>query len=140
MSSEEDQHMVKGFKEFIMRGNLVELAVAFIVGGAFATVVTTFTGVLLGFIGKIGGRPDFGTVTLLDVNIGQFINAALTFLIIAAVVYFFVVTPYNTVQQRMSKGKEAAPPSPDIALLTEIRDLLAGSPGTTNVHGGGGLD
>ena len=132
--------MIKGFKEFVMRGNLVELATAFIVGGAFATVVTTFTGVLLGFVGKIGGRPDFGTVTLLEVNVGRFINALLTFLIIAAVVYFLIVTPYNKVQQRMSRGQEAAAPSPDIALLTEIRDLLAGHQGTANVRGGGGLD
>jgi len=131
--------VIKGFKEFIMRGNLIELAVAFIIGGAFATVVSTFTGIMLGFIGKIGGQPDFSSVSLLDVNIGRFINAVITFLIIAFVVYFFVVTPYNKLQERMSKGKEAAPPSPDIALLTEIRDLLAGRPGTSNVQGGGGL-
>jgi large conductance mechanosensitive channel len=117
--------MIKGFKDFVMRGNLIELAVAFVMGGAFATVVTSFTTVLLGFVGKVGGRPDFGTVTLFDVNIGLFINAVLAFLILAAVVYFFVVTPYNKVQERMSRGEEAAPPAPDIALLTEIRDLLA---------------
>ena len=117
--------MIKGFRDFVMRGNLVELAVAFVIGGAFATVVTTFTGVLLGFVGKIAGQPDFGTVTLLDVNIGRFLNALFAFLILAAVVYFLVVTPYNKVQERMSRGREAAPPSPDIALLTEIRDLLA---------------
>ena len=117
--------MLKGFKDFIMRGNLVELAVAFIIGGAFALVVTTFTGVLMGFIGKIGGQPDFSAVTLLDVKIGAFLNALVAFLIVAAVVYFFVVTPYNTLQERMARGEEAAPPSPDIALLTEIRDLLA---------------
>jgi len=131
--------VIKGFKEFIMRGNLIELAVAFIIGGAFATVVSTFTGIMLGFIGKIGGQPDFSSVTLLDVNIGRFINAVITFLIISFVVYFFVVTPYNKLQQRMSKGEEEAPPSPEIALLTEIRDLLAGRPGSSNVQGGGGL-
>ena len=131
--------MLKGFKDFILRGNLVELAVAFVIGGAFALVVTTFTGVLLGFIGKIGGQPDFSQVTLLDVKVGAFLNALLAFLIVAAVVYFFVVTPYNKLQERMARGKEPAPPSADIALLTEIRDLLAGRPGTTNVQGGGGL-
>ena len=130
---------MKGFKDFIMRGNLVEIAVAFIIGAAFATVVSTFTAVLMGFIGKVGGKPDFGSVTLLDVNIGQFINAVIAFLIVAAVVYFFVVTPYNRLQERMAKGEESAPPAPDIALLTEIRDLLANRPGTTNVQGGGGL-
>ncbi len=131
--------MLKGFKDFILRGNLVELAVAFIIGGAFALVVTTFTGVLLGFIGKIGGQPDFSKVTLLDVKVGAFLNALVAFLIVAAVVYFFVVTPYNKLQQRMARGEEPAPPSADIALLTEIRDLLAGRPGTSNVQGGGGL-
>jgi large conductance mechanosensitive channel len=131
--------MLKGFKDFIMRGNLVELAVAFIIGAAFATVVSTFTAVLMGFIGKAGGKPDFGSVTLLDVNIGQFINAVISFLIVAAVIYFFVVTPYNRLQERMATGEEPAPPAPEIALLTEIRDLLAGRPGTTNVEGGGGL-
>jgi large conductance mechanosensitive channel len=130
---------MRGFKDFIMRGNLVELAVAFIIGAAFATVVGSFTAVLMGFVGKAGGNPDFGSVTLLDVNVGQFINAVISFLIVAAVIYFFVVTPYNRLQERMAKGEEPAPPAPDIALLTEIRDLLANQPGTTNVQGGGGL-
>ena len=131
--------MLKGFKDFIMRGNLIELAVAFIIGGAFATVVSSFTAVLMGFIGKAGGQPDFGAVEIAGVNVGTFINAVIAFLIVAAVVYFFVVTPYNKLQERMAKGEEAAPPSPDIALLTEIRDLLAGRPGSTMVEGGGGL-
>jgi large conductance mechanosensitive channel len=131
--------MLKGFKDFIMRGNLVELAVAFVIGAAFATVVSAFTAVLMGFIGKIGGQPDFGSVTIADVNVGNFINAVISFLIVAAVIYFFVVTPYNSLQARMARGEEAAPPAPDIALLTEIRDLLANRPGTSNVQGGGGL-
>jgi large conductance mechanosensitive channel len=131
--------MLKGFKDFIMRGNLVELAVAFVIGAAFATVVSSFTAVLMGFIGKIGGQPDFSSATIADVNVGNFINAVISFLIVAAVIYFFVVTPYNKLQARMARGDEPAPPAPDIALLTEIRDLLAGRPGTTNVEGGGGL-
>ena len=131
--------MLKGFKDFIMRGNLVELAVAFIIGAAFAVVISTFTAVLMGFIGKIGGKPDFGSVTLADVNVGQFINAVISFLIVAAVIYFFVITPYNKLQERMAKGEEPTPPAPEIALLSEIRDLLAARPGTTNVEGGGGL-
>jgi large conductance mechanosensitive channel len=131
--------MLKGFKEFIMRGNLVELAVAFVIGAAFAVVVSSFTAVLMGFIGKIGGQPDFSSATIADVNVGNFINSLISFFIVAAVIYFFVVTPYNKLQERMAKGEEAAPPAPDIALLTEIRDLLAGRPGTGNVKGGGGL-
>ncbi len=133
--------MVKGFKEFIMRGNLVELAVAFIIGGAFATVVTTFTGVILAVIAKITGgkNPNMDDFHPGGIPIGVFLTALIAFLIIAFVVYFFVVTPYNHLQERMAKGEEPAAPAADIALLTEIRDLLAGRPGSTNVQGGGGL-
>jgi large conductance mechanosensitive channel len=126
--------MLKGFRDFITRGNLIELAVAFIIGAAFATVVKTFTEMLMGFIGKFVGEPDFGEVTLAEVNVGHFINAVISFIIVAAVVYFFVVTPYNKVQRRISKGEEPAPPAADIALLTEIRDLLAGRPSTSTVE------
>jgi large conductance mechanosensitive channel len=73
------------------------------------------------------------------IPLGAFLTAAIAFLILALVVYFFVVTPYNALQARMSRGEEAAPPSADTALLTEIRDLLAGRPGPGNVTGGGGL-
>ena len=133
--------MLSGFKDFIMRGNLVELAVAFIIGGAFATVVTSFTAVILSLIAKVTGgkNPDMTSFTPGDIPVGAFLTALVSFLILAAVVYFFVVTPYNRVQARMARGDEATPPSPDIALLTEIRDLLAGRPGTANVEGGGGL-
>jgi large conductance mechanosensitive channel len=133
--------MLKGFKDFIMRGNLVELAVAFIIGGAFATVVTSFTAVILSLIAKVTGgkNPDMTSFKPGDIPVGAFLTAAIAFLILAFVVYFFVVTPYNKLQERMSKGEEAAPPSPDIALLTEIRDLLANRPGTSTVQGGGGL-
>ena len=126
--------MLKGFRDFITRGSLIELAVAFIIGAAFATVVKTFTDMLTGFIGKAFGEPNFGKVTLMDVNVGNFINAVISFLIVAAVIYFFVVTPYNKLQQRISKGEEPAPPAADIALLTEIRDLLAGRPSTSTVE------
>ena len=78
--------MLKGFRDFITRGNLIELAVAFIIGAAFATVVKTFAEMLMGFIGKIGGQPDFGEVTIAEVNVGQFINAVISFLMVAAVV------------------------------------------------------
>ena len=132
--------MLRGFKDFIMRGNLVEIAVAFIIGGAFATVVTTFTAVVLSLISKVTGEGvNFVRWQPGNVPVGAFLTAAISFLIVAAVVYFFVVTPYNRLQARMARGEEATPPSPDIALLTEIRDLLAGRPGTGNVQGGGGL-
>ncbi|MDX6302246.1 MAG: large conductance mechanosensitive channel [Nocardioidaceae bacterium] len=133
--------MLRGFKDFIMRGNLVELAVAFIIGGAFATVVTSFTAVILSLIAKVTGgkNPDMTSFKPGDIPVGAFLTAAIAFVILAAVVYFFVVTPYNRLQARMSRGEEAAPPAPDIALLTEIRDLLADRTGTSTVQGGGGL-
>ncbi len=133
--------MLKGFKDFIMRGNLVELAVAFIIGGAFATVVSSFTAVVLALIAKVigGKKPDMTDFKPGQIPVGVFLTALVTFLIIAFVVYFFVVTPYNRLQERMARGETPAPPSPDIALLTEIRDLLANRPGTSTVEGGGGL-
>ena len=131
--------MLKGFKDFVMRGNLVELAVAFVIGGAFATVVTATVGLILDLVGKVGGTPDFSGYKPHGISVGVWLTAVISFLILAAVIYFLVVTPYNKLQERMSKGEEATPPAPDIALLTEIRDLLAGRGGTTNVRGGGGL-
>jgi large conductance mechanosensitive channel len=133
--------MLKGFKDFIMRGNLVELAVAFIIGTAFALVVSTFTAVILSLISKVvGDGVNFDEWEPGKVPVGTFVTALISFLIVAAVVYFFVVVPYNKLQERMSRGEEAAPPAPDIALLTEIRDLLAARQGEPNVRGGGGID
>ena len=120
--------MVQGFKEFILKGNLIELAVAFIMASAFATVVTTFTAVLLGFVGKAGGQPDFSAVTLLDVKVGLFLNALVAFLVIGFVVYFFVVVPYNKVLERTKKEEPPAALPDDVLLLQEIRDLLANRP------------
>jgi large conductance mechanosensitive channel len=133
--------MLKGFREFIMRGNLVELAVAFVIGGAFATVVTSLTAVILSLVAKVTGgqNPDMTQFAPGDIPVGAFLTAFVAFLVLAAVVYFFVVVPYNKLQARISRGQEPAPPSADVALLTEIRDLLAGRGGTGNVQGGGGL-
>src|SRR6476619_7591531 len=91
---------VKGFKDFIMRGNLVELAVAFIVGAAFATVVKAFTDVLLSLLGKVGGNPDFNNIKPGGVPIGAFLTALVAFVIVAAVIYFFVIKPYEAVKTR----------------------------------------
>lgn len=116
---------MQGFKEFLMRGNLVELAVAVIIGAVFAEVVKTFTKILTDFIGFFGGTPDFSSVNIAGINIGNFINATITFVITAAVVYFFVVKPYNAMRDRFKKREEEAPAAPTSEeLLTEIRDLL----------------
>jgi large conductance mechanosensitive channel len=116
---------VKGFKDFVMRGNLVELAVAFVIGAAFATVVKAFTDVLLSLIGKVGGNPDFNSIQPGGVPVGAFLTALVAFLIVAAVVYFFVVKPYELAKSRYSRKEVDAAPDEDVVLLTEIRDLLA---------------
>jgi large conductance mechanosensitive channel len=118
-----------GFRNFILRGNLVELAVAFIMATAFALVVTTFTAIILDLIGKAGGTPDFSNYTPGGVHVGAFITAVITFLIIAAVVYFLIVTPYTKAKERFFPAEPEGTPA-DVALLTEIRDLLARQGGT----------
>lgn len=112
-----------GFKNFLLRGNLVETAVALIMALSFAAVVTEFTAVLTGFIGKIFDQPDFSGAEIADVNVGLFINALIAFVILAAIVYFLVVVPYTKAKERFYPA-EAAGPS-EVELLTEIRDSLA---------------
>jgi large conductance mechanosensitive channel len=116
---------MRGFKDFIMRGNLVELAVAFVIGVAFATVVSTFTDVVLSLIGKVGGNPDFNNIKPGGVPLGAFLSAAVAFLIVAAIVFLFVVKPYEAAKSRFSKAPSEVAAAQDIILLTEIRDLLA---------------
>lgn len=117
---------MKGFKDFVMRGNLVELAVAFIIGAAFATVIKSFTDVIMSLIGKIGGKPDFISIKPGGVPVGAFLTALVAFLIVAAVVYFFVVKPYEAAKERLARSAEVdAAPDENVVLLTEIRDLLA---------------
>jgi len=118
---------VKGFKDFILRGNLVELAVAFIMAAAFATVVTATVDLIMDLLGKVGGRPDFSDYAPGGVSIGAWITAVISFIILAAVVYFVIVTPYLRAHDLMTRD-QAEPPAAvteDVALLTEIRDLLA---------------
>lgn len=106
-----------------MRGNLIELATAFIMGAAFGKVVESFTKIIMDLLGKVGGQPDFSQVAVGGVNIGVFLTALVSFLILAFVVYFFIVKPYNVVKTRFEKAEEAEV-SAEEALLIEIRDLL----------------
>lgn len=121
-----------GFKNFILRGNLVELAVAVIVGTSFAAVVTAFTGMLLSAVSKVtdGKDPNFDNFAPGDVLVGPFLTALIAFLILAAVVYFFVVVPYTKAKDRFFPAEPAGTPA-DVALLEEIRDLLKAQNGTT---------
>lgn len=118
---------MKGFKDFLLRGNLIELAVAFVMGGAFTAVVTAFTKLLMDLIGKvIGGQPNFDDLAIAGVNYGKFITALVAFVILGFVVYFFVVKPYEAARDRLKKEGDPEAESTE-ALLADIRDLLAGN-------------
>lgn len=122
---------MKGFKDFLLRGNLVELAVAFIMAAAFTEVVTATVTVLLDLVGKAGGSPDFSTYQPGGVHLGSWLTALISFVVLATVVYFLVVLPYTRAREAMrrSDAEEPAAAVPeDVALLAEIRDLLKHQP------------
>lgn len=114
---------MKGFKDFVMRGNLIQLAVAFVIGAAFATVVETFTAMFMDVLGKLGGTPDFSGFNPGGISVGAFLTALLSFLIVAFVIYFFVVKPYEAVLVR-STPEELPPVDESLVVLKEIRDSL----------------
>lgn len=113
-----------GFKNFLLRGNLIELAVAFIMGGAFGTVVTATVTLVMDLIGKAGGQPDFSGWRPGGVSLGAWITALIAFLILAVLVYFLIVKPYTIAKERWFPSEEPGTPE-DVKLLQEIRDLLA---------------
>ena len=116
---------MQGFKDFLLRGNLIELAIAFVMGVSFAAVVTSFTQVIMDVLGKFGGQPDFSAVTVGGVNIGKFLTALVAFVIMAAVVYFFIVKPYEKAKDRYFPAEpDADTIDPNTELLREIRDEL----------------
>jgi large conductance mechanosensitive channel len=115
---------VTGFKNFVLRGNLVELAVALIMALAFTAVVTATVDLIMSVLGKIGGQPDFSAWRPGDLPIGAWLTALVAFVILAAVVYFLIVKPYTAAKERYFPAEEEGMPT-DVALLQEIRDLLA---------------
>ena len=124
--------MIKGFRDFILRGNVVDFAVGIVIGAAFGTLVTSFVKDLITpIIGALGGTPNFSglyfTVNGSRFLYGDFINATLAFLLIAAAIYFFVVVPVNKWNARKARlGRlPAEEMSDEVRLLTEIRDGLA---------------
>lgn len=127
--------MIKEFREFLLRGNVIDLAVAVILGAAFGAVVTSFVEDLLTpLIAAVGGKPDFAGLTF-TVNesrfrYGEFINAIVSFLIIGASVFFLVVKPVNALMARRKAGEEPEPEAvpENVVLLGEIRDLLKARP------------
>jgi len=117
------------FKAFIMKGNVIDLAVGVMVGAAFSGIIKAFTdGVVTPLLGALGGNPNVSLhVGIFD--LGMVINAVLSFLITASIIFFLIVKPMNKLTSLMLKKKEeapAAPPEPteEVKLLIEIRDLL----------------
>jgi large conductance mechanosensitive channel len=112
--------MLKGFRDFIARGNVLDLAVGVIIGAAFGAIVDSLVKDLITpLIGLIGGMPDFSAWKVGPVNIGNFINAVIAFLLKAAGLYFFIILPFNRFAMRL-----APPPTPSELYLKEIRDAL----------------
>jgi large conductance mechanosensitive channel len=108
--------MLKGFKEFVLRGNVLDLAIAVVIGGAFGTVVTALVKDLITpLIGAVAGKPDFSawvvTVNGAEFLIGDFLNAVIAFLMIAAAVYLFVVAPMNALIARRRRGEAPTDPT-----------------------------
>jgi large conductance mechanosensitive channel len=106
---------MKGFKEFVFRGNVLDLAVAVVMGAAFSAVVTALVkDIITPFIAAIVGAPDFSAIALTvngsKVLIGAFLNEVLAFLLMAAAVYFFIVLPVNHLMERLRRGE--VPPDP----------------------------
>ncbi|MBL6276846.1 large conductance mechanosensitive channel protein MscL [Micromonospora fiedleri] len=140
--------MLKGFKDFIMRGNVVDLAVGVVIGAAFTGLVTAFTSSFLqpviNLIGKgpasEGAQFELGENN--PVTWGVFVNALITFLLTAAALYFLVVFPMNKLAERRKRGEEPPPaaPSEEVKLLTEIRDALVAAGRTTPAQQRSALD
>lgn len=128
----DDKGLIQGFKEFIMRGNVVDLAVAVVIGAAFGTVITAFTeGIINPLIAAIFGKPNLDDVASFTINnahfsIGVILTALINFLFVAAAIYFVIVRPLNALNARRAKGQEPEPEavSEDVILLREIRDAL----------------
>ncbi len=133
------ERMLKGFKEFLARGNIVDLSIAVVIGTAFTGLVTKFTdSIIQPLINRIGagGESNYG---ILRINIGGgqsidlnvVLSAAINFILVAAVVYFLVVAPYNRLRK---KGEVEQAQDTELAILTEIRNILAATNGSSGKH------
>ncbi|AZN31147.1 large conductance mechanosensitive channel protein MscL [Flaviflexus salsibiostraticola] len=124
--------MIQGFKDFISRGNAIDLAVGVVIGAAFTGVVNAIVDKFFNpLVGAIFGEPNFDSVGRFTINgaeilPGAILTALVSFLLVAVALYFFIVMPMNRLAERRAAGIEQEPQAPaeDIALLTEIRDLL----------------
>ena len=127
--------MLKGFRDFILRGNVIDLAVAVVIGAAFASIVTALVeNIINPLIAAVLGAPNISEVGNFTINgatfsVGAVLQAILNFVFVAAAVYFVLVAPMNKLMTLRKQGEEAAPlaPSEEVLLLTQIRDLLGGA-------------
>lgn len=127
--------MVKGFKDFILRGNVLDLAVAVVLGAAFNEIVKALVeNIITPLVSAIAGKPDIAKVGNFTVNganfsVGNVLQAVLNFLLIAAAIYFVILAPVNRLLALRKLGEEPEPvaPSEEILLLTQIRDRLGGA-------------
>ncbi len=104
--------MLKGFRDFILSGNVLDLAVGVIIGAAFGSVVTSLVkDIFTPFIGDLVGKPDFSAIAYNHIMIGNFLNALFSFILVAAAVYFFIVLPANALMARFHKPVPDAPPA-----------------------------
>ncbi len=118
--------MLKGFRNFIARGNVLDLAVGVIIGAAFGSIVDSLVKDLITpIIGMMGGTPDFSALKIGAINIGNFINAVIAFLIKAAGLYFLIILPFNRFAKKLAA---TPPPTASENYLKEIRDQLAKRP------------
>jgi len=116
---------MSGFRKFLLQGDLVSLAVAVVIAGVFGEVVKAFVTIIMDLVGKAGGTQAFSSYTPNGVHVGAFITAVITFVIVAAVVYYFVVVPYTKAKDRFFPTPPSAEGATTESLLAEIRDLLA---------------
>jgi large conductance mechanosensitive channel len=123
--------MLKEFKDFLLRGNLIVLAVAFVMGAAFVSLVASFVdNLVMPLIAAIFGKVDFGGLTFTvhhaEFRYGFFITAVITFIAIAAAVFFFIVKPVDMLQKRRARGEEPAEPSDEERRHQELLAAIQG--------------
>ncbi|GAB3068412.1 large-conductance mechanosensitive channel protein MscL [Intrasporangium mesophilum] len=128
--------MIKGFKDFLMRGNVIDLAVAVVIGAAFTKLINAIVdGFISPLIAAIFGKPHLDqlwnfTINQANFSLGLILSAAFTFICVAAAIYFVIILPVNKLAEMRKRGEEPEPaaPSEEILLLTEIRDALRATP------------